>query len=308
VEAGQRRVVEAIMARVNDRIITVADFKKRLEQDLAQLGRQLNEEQLKRFAHQTFDTMVTEAILLERAKQKKMTIDDKAVDKAIDDLRKENHLSDEEAFKKALAQAGLTEAQLRARYRKQMLLQRVTQSEIKPEEITEQELHDEYDKQKDKHFKTPAKVHLEQIFLPVAEDGKDKDAVQARALGMMSRLESGADMSAEAILAGVKVQDLGEIPVADLREDIASAVAKMKPGEVAGPFSTAGGYQIIRLVQRTDTGYVPFDKVKEQIRRNISAERFREQSEGLVNRLKKEYLVETHPEMIDQVLTGQLGG
>ncbi len=301
-------MVEAIMARVNDEIITVSDFQKRLKQDLGQLGRPLSGDQLKRFAHQTFDTMVTEAILMERAKQKKMTVDDKDVDKAIDALRKDNHLTDEEAFKKALAQAGLTESQLRARYRKQMLLQRVTQSEIQPEEITEQELHDEYVKQKDKHFKTPAKVQLEQIFLPVAEDGKDKDAVQARALGMVSRLENGADFQAEATLAGAKVQDLGEIPVADLREDIASAVSRMKPGDVAGPFSTAGGYQIIRLVKRIDTGYIPFEKVKEQIRRNLSGERFREQSEGLVNRLKKEYLVETHPEMVDQVLEGKLGG
>jgi len=295
------------MARVNDRIITVSDFEKRLKQDLSQLGRQLNDQQMRRFAHQTFDTMVTEAILLERAKQKKIKVEEKDVDSAIENLRKENHLTDDDAFKQALAQAGLTEAQLRERYRKQMLLQRVTQSEIQPEEITEQELHDEYEKQKDSHFKVPAKVHLEQIFLPVAEDGKDRDAVQARALGMISRLENGADIQAEATLAGVKVQDLGDIPVADLREDIAKAVAKMKPGDVAGPFSTAGGYQIIRLVGRSDVGYVPFEKVKEQIRRNLSAERFREQSEGLVNRLKQEYLVETHPEMVDEVLQGKFG-
>ncbi len=295
------------MARVNDRIITVSDFKKRFKQDLGQLGRQLSRDQLERFAHQTFETMVTEAILMERAKQKKMSIDDRDVDKAIENLRKDNHLTDDDAFEKALDQAGLTEAQLRARYRKQMLLQRVTQSEIQPEEITEQELRNEYEKNKDTHFKTPAKVHLEQIFLPVADDGKDRDAVQARALGMVSRLENGADVQAEATLAGVKVQDLGEIPVADLREDIGSAVAKMKNGDVAGPFSTAGGYQIIRLVARSESGYTPFEQVREQIRRNISAERFREQSEGLVNRLKQEYLVETHPEMVDKVLAGQFG-
>lgn len=307
VQAGQRRVVEAIMARVNDRIITVADFKKRLQEELSQIGRPLDNEQLKKFAHKTFDTMVTEAILLERAKEKKVTVDDAAVDKAIQALRKDNHLTDDDAFKKALAQAGLTEAQLRARYRKQMLLQRVTQSEIKASEITEQELHDQYEKDKEKYFKTPAKVHLEQVFLPVAEDGKDRDAVQARALGMVSRLENGADIQAEATLAGVKVQDLGEIPVADLRDDIAAAVLQMKPGDVAGPFSTAGGYQIIRLVGRTATGYLPFDKVKEQVRRKVSAERYKEQSEGLVNRLKHEYLVETHPEMVDEVLEGKIG-
>jgi parvulin-like peptidyl-prolyl isomerase len=141
----------------------------------------------------------------------------------------------------------------------------------------------------------------------VAEDGKDRDAVQARALGMVSRLENGADIQAEATLAGVKVQDLGEIPVADLRDDIAAAVLQMKPGDVAGPFSTAGGYQIIRLVGRTATGYLPFDKVKEQVRRKVSAERYKEQSEGLVNRLKHEYLVETHPEMVDEVLEGKIG-
>ena len=47
--------------------------------------------------------------------------------------------------------------------------------------------------------------------------------------------------------------------------------------------------------------------MKEQIRRQLSEKRYRDQSEGLVKKLREDYLVETHPEMVDQVLEGKIG-
>ena len=304
--AGERKVVEAIMARVNDKIITVTDFKKRLRQDLSQIPRQLTPEETRKFAHRVFEDMVNELVLMERAKEKKLTVDDEAVDRAIQSLRKQNNLTDDDAFRQALASAGLTEQALRERYRRNMLLQRVVQSEVTETEITAQELMDEYTANREK-FKTPEKVHLEQIFFPVAEDGKDREAVLRRARGLVERVRNGADLKAEATLAGLEVQDLGEIPVADLRDEIAEALSKLAEGEITDAIPTGGGFQVIRLVKRIPAGYQSFDEVKEQIRRQLSEKRYRDQSEGLVKKLREDYLVETHPEMVDQVLEGKIG-
>jgi len=170
---GERRVVEAIMARVNDKVIDITDFKKRLRQDLSQIPRQMTPEETREFAHRVFDDMVNELVLMERAKEKKLTVSEEDVDRAIAGLRKQNNLTDDDAFRQALAGAGLTEEGLRERYRKNMILQRVVQSEVTETEITAQELMDEYEANREQ-FKTPEKVHLEQIFFPVAEDGSDQ--------------------------------------------------------------------------------------------------------------------------------------
>lgn len=299
--AGKREVVEGILARVNDRIITITDFRTRLKEELGQRQRPLPPSELDGFARKLFDSMVEELVLLERAREKKITVDSKDVDKVIKSLRENNKLTDDRAFKQALASSGLTEKILRDRYRQTLLLQRVVQSEISPTEITAQEVRDEYDADKEE-YKTPDKVQLQQLFFKTADDAHDREAVLRRVRGLVSRVKAGADLAAEATLAGVEVQDLGQIPVADLRDTVRKAVAALHPGEISDPVPSAGGYQVIRLVKRIPAGYVPFKQVEEQLRRKLSQKRYQEQTDGLVNRLKKDYLVEVHKDLFNQVL------
>jgi parvulin-like peptidyl-prolyl isomerase len=299
--AAKREVVEGILARVNDRIVSITDFRNRLQQELEQRQTPLPPSELDGFARGLFKSMIEEMVLLERADEKKLTVDPKDVDRVIQSLRENNKLTNDQAFKQALASSGLTEAALRERYRQTLLLQRVVQSEIKPTEITSQELRDEYDADK-ASYKTPDKVQLQQLFFATAEDGHDREAVLRRVRGLVERVRSGADLAAEATLAGVQLQDLGEIPVADLRDTVRKAVAPLSEGAITDPVPTAGGYQVIRLVKRIPAGYVPFEQVQDQLRRNLSQKRYQEQTDGLVNRLKKEYLVEVHQDLFDQVL------
>lgn len=295
---ADRAVLEGILARVNDRIITISDFKDRLAQELAQRPSPPTGEELASFARSLFESMVDEQVILERAQEKHVTVEDKEIDAAIAQLREKNNLQDDAAFKQALQESGLTEAELRERYRQNMLLQRTVQSEIQPTEITTEEIRKEYEKQKDEHFRVPEAVELEQIFFPVAEDDSNRDAVLSRARGLVSRARAGADLKAEATLAGLEVKSLGSIPVADLRPELAQAVAQLEPGGLTDPIATAGGYQVIRLVTRHPAGYKPLEEVKEQLRRYISQQRYHEQTQGLVEQLRKSYLVETHPELL----------
>jgi parvulin-like peptidyl-prolyl isomerase len=303
---GDRQVVEAILVRVNDRIVTISDFRERLEVELSQLPSRPEGEELDRFAHQYFQTQVDELILLERAREKKLTVDDDMVDKAIAELREQNQLQDDAAFKAALAGAGLTEQALRDRYRHNMLLQRAVQSEIKPTEITEEELRQRYEANKEQ-YRVPAKVELEQVFLPVADDGSDRRQVMQTAQGLVERVRGGADLRAEATLAGAEIQELGSIPEADLRTELHQILAPLADNGLSDPLETAGGIQVVRLVRRIPAGYQPFEEVEESIRRQLSQGAYQDQTKGMVERLKGEYLVEIHEDRLDRIIV-ELGG
>ena len=303
---GERQVVEAILVRVNDRIVTISDFRERLEVELSQLPSRPEGEELDRFAHQFFQTQVDELILLERAREKKLTVDDEMVDKAIAELREQNQLQDDAAFKAALAGAGLTEQALRDRYRHNMLLQRAVQSEIKQTEITEEELRQRYEANKEQ-YRVPAKVELEQVFLPVADDGSDRRQVMQTAQGLVERVRSGADLRAEATLAGAEIQELGAIPETDLRVELQQILAPLPDNGLSDPLETAGGVQVVRLVRRIPAGYQPFEEVEESIRRQLSQGAYQDQTRGMVERLKGEYLVEIHEDRLDRVIA-ELGG
>ena len=303
---GERELLEGILVRVNDRIVTVSDFRERLDAELSQIASPPEGAARERFARELFSTVVDELILLERAREKKLTIDDEMVDKAIGELREQNQLQDNAAFKAALASAGLTEQALRERYRHNMLLQRAVQSEIKPTEITEEEIRQRYEADKER-FRVPDKVELEQVFLPVAADGSDRSMVMRTAQALVERVRGGADLQAEATLAGGEVQELGAIPVADMREDLQRVLEPLSDNGLTDPLETAGGVQIVRLVRRIPAGYQPFEEVEESIRRQLSQGAYQDQTRGMVDRLKGEYLVEIHEDRLEMIIA-QLRG
>jgi parvulin-like peptidyl-prolyl isomerase len=292
--------------RVNDRIVTISDFRERLEVELSQMPSRPEGEELDRIAHQFFQTQVDELILLERAREKKLTVDDEMVDKAIAELREQNQLQDDAAFKAALAGAGLTEQALRDRYRHNMLLQRAVQSEIKQTEVTEEELRQRYEANKEQ-YRVPAKVELEQVFLPVADDGSDRRQVMQTAQGLVERVRGGADLRAEATLAGAEIQELGAIPETDLRVELQEILAPLPDNGLSDPLETAGGVQVVRLVRRIPAGYQPFEEVEGSIRRQLSQGAYQDQTRGMVERLKGEYLVEIHEDRLDRIIA-ELGG
>jgi parvulin-like peptidyl-prolyl isomerase len=300
VATAERVVVETILVRVNDRIVTVNDFKHRLRQELAQIHPVPKGTELRSYTEGLFQTMVDEMILLERAEDRRVTVDDETVDNAIAGLREQNNLEDEAAWAEALSSAGMSEEAIRERYRQSILLSRTVQTEIRPTEITEEEVRLLYEEEKEL-YKVPAKVELEQLFFPVSEGADEAEALRV-AGGLVERVTGGSDLRAEATLAGVEVQELGEIPVADLRSDLRQALDGVADGGFTQPLATAGGVQVIHLVQRIPEGYQPFEEVEEDIKRRMSTSSYQDQSRDFVDRLKEEYLVEIDQAQLDHIL------
>jgi peptidyl-prolyl cis-trans isomerase SurA len=301
---ADRVILQGVLVRVNDRIVTISEFTERVRQELTQMPTQPNEEELHQFTEALLLETVNELVLLERATEKQVTVSDDMVDEAMANLRKENNLEDDEAWAQALESSNLSLELLRERYRRSILLQRAVQGEVRPVEITEEELKQQYDREKEK-FKVPAKVELEQVFIA---DGDSSPADTARrAQSLVDRVRGGADLKAEAILAGSELQQLGAIPVEDCRPDLTRALEGLDDGGITDPLSVPGGVQIIRLVQRIPAGYQSFEEVAPMLRRQRSAEAYENQTRGLVEKLKQDYLVEVHEEYLDLVYAN-LGG
>jgi parvulin-like peptidyl-prolyl isomerase len=303
---AERGVVEGALIRVNERVVSISDFAQRLRQELTQMPAAPSAEELRQFAEMLMNEMVNELVLMERATEKRITVEEGMIDQAIVNLREENNLQDDEAWAGALESSGISLEQLRERYRRTIMLQRVVQGEVRPVEITEEELKGQYEIQKE-NYRVPAKVELEQLFFPEEPGGSDHDQIVQRASGLVARVRDGADFQAEATLAGVELQDLGAIPVEDLRPELLQVLEGLDDGGFSDPISTVGGVQIIHLVRRVPAGFQSFDEVKAEIRRQKSAETYEGQTRGLVEKLRGEYLVEVHEEYLDLVLQG-LGG
>lgn len=306
VAAADRVMMEGILARVNDRIVTISDFVERIRVEMVQMPSPPPPDERKQFIRMVLDEMVNELILLERATEKRLEVNDEMVTNSINGLREENNLQDDEAWAQALESSGLTEEILRERYRRNMMLQQAVQGEVRPIEITEEEIRQAYELEKE-NFRVPAKFELEQVFLESAGTGTVETQVLNRARGLVERVRGGADLKAEATLAGAQLQELGAIPVEDCRPELRAALEGLPDGGVADPLEVPGGVQIIRLVKSVPAGYLPFTDVAGQIRRRKSNESYESQTRGLVEKLRQDYLVEVYEDRLE-IVYQRLGG
>jgi peptidyl-prolyl cis-trans isomerase SurA len=292
------RLVEGIVARVNDRIITTEDMRERLRERAAETGAPVPPDAIPDAIQEAAD----ELVLIERAAELKLEVDEKQVDASVAEIKAANHITSEAAFQEQLARMGLTLSQLRERLRQTALIQEVLTKELGAFNITDEELRQRYEREKDRYLK-PATTHLEHIVYTVAEDGSNRAAVIDRAARLVAAARAGDDfpslVKADVAAGGASGGDLGSLALEDLRSEVRSAAEKLAPGQVSDPFESPAGIHVIRVVSRAPATPEPFEAVKAELRQREAAERYRSRLKGVVDELKKRYLVEVHPEIFN---------
>jgi parvulin-like peptidyl-prolyl isomerase len=295
--AANRELVEGIVVRVNDRILTTADIRQRAAERSAETGRP--------FPSNAYPDLVQEAAdelcMLERAAELKLEVSDEEVNASLKQLRIQNNVADEATFEKMLTGMGLTLQDLKTQLRDSILVNRLLRREVGDLPITEEELRQRYAREKDQ-FLIGERVHLEHIVMPVAPDGSDLDASLAAARRLVAAARASGDFKA---LVQQEVQaghgsggDLGTLLVTDLRPEVRDAVAKLKPGEVSDPFTSSAGVHVVQLLERIPPTVKPFEQVEDELRDRELAERYHKHLAAVVAELKKRYVVEVHPELM----------
>ncbi|MDM4768815.1 SurA N-terminal domain-containing protein [Solimonas sp. SE-A11] len=163
---------------------------------------------------------------------------------------------------KYLAQASVTEEQVKARYdqKKAQLMAperiRLAYVELSQAKLAQASLPGQdvlktiYDAEKASRFTTQEQRKASHILVNF---GADKSAAKKKAEGLAAQLKGGADFAALARAnsddTGSKAQggDLGWIKRGQMPESFEKELFDLKAGEVAGPIETEFGWQLIRL-------------------------------------------------------------
>ncbi len=294
---AERRLVEGIVVRVNDRILTTADIRQRAAERLGQTGKAVTPDQYPDFIQEAAD----EVCMIERAEELKLEVSSEELNGAISDLKQQNHVQDDAAFEAALRDMGMTLDLLRSRIHDNILVNRLLRKEVGDLPITQEELRQRYEKEKDQ-FAIGERVHLEHIVLTVSSDPGDEDAKLAAARRLVAAARSGSDFNAlvqQEVAAGRGTGgDLGTVQTTDMRPEVRDAVAKLKPGDISEPFTSPAGVHVVRLLERIPPTAKPFAEVEDELRQREMSDRYRTHLASVVSELKKRYIVEVHPELM----------
>jgi parvulin-like peptidyl-prolyl isomerase len=306
-------VVEAIVARVGDRIITRSQYSERLRAAYVEIDRSATAEtdaeaRKKRTRDGLLDDMVEELVIKDRADRLNITVSEPELKDAVNRLKAQYGITSDEAFEASLKEAGLTKAQMEARLRETLLTNKVFGRELRSRaELTDKELKTRYEAEKET-YRLPERAEVREIVITVPEGASGQVAVEKK--GMADELAAQAHGGSDFALLAAQFSDattkadgglLGEIKKGELISLLDTAIFSAKTGDIVGPITTQFGYHILKIEKHFDSEVPGFEAVKEQLRKDASEETFQRDYKAYVENLRKEAYIVTFPEMIPTV-------
>lgn len=307
VNAFSAEVVEAIVARVGDRIITRSQYSARLREVLAEVAQNAPADQVATrqatARRELLNEMLSELLLKDRADRLGLTVSPAEVAESVSRLKAQYGITTDEAFNDSLKKSGLTRAQMESRLRDTLLTQKVFGRELRSrQEMSDRDLREKYERDKER-FRRPERVKVREIIV-IPADASNPDSIgraSARAVQIAQRAKEAEDfakLAQEFSDAPTKTTggDLGEVNKGEMIASLDEAVFKGKAGDIIGPIQTRNGFHILKVEQRFSAELPAFESVKEQLKKDVSEETFQRDYKAYVEKLRKEAFVEMHEE------------
>ena len=245
---------DTVAAVVNDDIVTEYDLTQRLALVIATSGMQATPEVIKKLKPQVLEQLKTEKLELQESKRKNITVSPPEVDKEIEGILKDNHLTMEQ-LKSLLARDKVDVATLRAQIAVQIAWQKAIEDEYGDRiNITPADVDDELAR----ITEGSNKPHylLSEIFAPV-ENADQSDKALKTANDLESQLQAGAPFGSLARQfsqspSAAEGGDIGWVHDGQLAPELNSALQKLAVGGVTPPIRSIGGYYILGLRDRQE--------------------------------------------------------
>jgi peptidyl-prolyl cis-trans isomerase SurA len=304
-------VVEEIVARVNNEIITLSDYQKAdqaLQEEVAQSCQGCTPDKVQtEYKEQQKDLLrglIDQALLVERAKDMDITVDTELI-KTLDEIRKQNNLPTMEDLEKAVESSGMGWEDYKTQQRNKLLTQEVVRREVSGRmDIGPEQVREFYEAHKTE-FDLPEQVVLAEIFLSTAgRSGEEVAAVRTKADDLHSRLEKGQDFTqlATRYSEGSTAKDGGNIGTfqrGQLDKALEDAVFALNKGQVTDVIETKTGFEIFKVVDHFQAGLQPLTKVQEQIQNKLYMEKMEPAMRDYLAELREESYVMVKPGYTD---------
>ncbi|MBS1814856.1 MAG: peptidylprolyl isomerase [Acidobacteria bacterium] len=298
------KVVEDVIARVNDQIISRSDLERaqaNLQQELAQTHPADAEDRQKNLLRDLID----QQLLLSKGKDLGINADAEVL-RRLDDIRKQNHMASMEDLEKAARAQGVSFEDFKASIRNNIITSTVVRDEVgRRLQMTQAEERKYYEAHKDQ-FDQPEQVRLSEILIPVAADA-DPAAVEAarkKADEVVAKLQGGAKFAdvAKQMSGGPTAAqggDLGYFKHGALAAVLEQKTFALKPGEYTEPTRTRQGFVILQTTEHQAAGAPPLEQIEQQVQEAMYTEQMAPALRAYLTKLREEAYVDIKPGFVD---------
>jgi peptidyl-prolyl cis-trans isomerase SurA len=304
-------VVEEIVARVNNQIITRSDLQKADSSMREELTHDCQNCPADKIASEYKDKqkdllrdLIDQQLLVERAKDMNLSVETDLI-KRLDEVRKQNGLATMDDLEKAVESQGIAWEDYKTQLRNGLLTQEVIRQQVGGRmDIGSDEVKKYYEDHKDQ-FTRPEQVELGEIFL--STEGKTPEeiaAVRTKADDLHNRVAKGENFVeiAKRYSEGTTARDggdLGRFERGQLAPQLEDAVFKMDRNGITDVIQTKTGFEILKVLNHFDAGLQPLDKVEGEITNRLYSQKMEPALRTYLAELREESYVLVKPGFTD---------
>jgi peptidyl-prolyl cis-trans isomerase SurA len=266
---GSAKVVDRIVAEVNNDIITMSELRNMQKSYQAQTGIKPTEKVNKHMQREMLEALIDRKLAKEEAKRRGIKVNPMEVQEALNRFKQRNNIPDDATLAKGLANEGLTLKEFKQQIADQLtqdqLLAMTVRSKIVVSDAEVRRVYNERFK------KSGTQLHILSLRLPFPPGATEaqKDEVKHKAETVLIAVKRGESFRQAAKQLSLKVTDVGYVSQNDLDPRLADYLKKLKPMEV-GPVATPGGFQLIQVVGHRSGEGPSFEEVAPQIRQMLT--------------------------------------
>jgi peptidyl-prolyl cis-trans isomerase SurA len=305
-------VVEEIVARVNNEIITTVDLERAklasvddAKQDCSSPTKTCTPEELRKeisdMQRDALRNLIDEKLLVQRGKDMSLSVETDVI-RQLDQIRMEHKLATLEDLEKAVTAEGENYDDFKNNLRNHLIINEVINREVYARignTVDHAQMQKYYDEHKEE-FQSPEIVYLREIL--VSTDQKDPSeipALEKKANALRERVLNGEDFGELAKhfsdgSTGKQGGELGKFERGMLAKSIEEQVFKLNRKEMTPVIHAQNGFMIIQVVERFEAGVQPLDKVQNQIIGRIASKQAEPKLREYLNTLRKDSFVEVH--------------
>ena len=301
-------IFEEIVARVNSDVITKSEYEKNHELMKQQLLKTFKgdeyQQMVDKLEKEILRNMIDEVLLVQKANELGLTADT-AVIKTLDDIRRDNNLSDLEALDKLMTQQGVDPIEFKENLKKNNLRDQVMGREVYSRlAVTGEEISKYYDQHK-QEFDRPEQVAISEILILM--EGKDQaliPSLEAKAQEALKKARSGEkfDELAKKYSDGPTAKDGGDLGFftrGKMVKELEDAAFKLRRGQVSDIIRTRYGFVIIRVNEKYAAGIQKMETVSEEIHRILAQQKAQPAIQEYMKKLRSQSFIEVKTGYVD---------
>jgi len=319
--ASAQVVVEEIVARVNDQVITRSDYQRNKESLMKDLREQNTVNLLDEYKKREQDVLrdlIDQQLLVQRGKAAGINVEGDLI-KKLDEYRKQMNLPDIESLESEAQKQGVSFEDFKNNLRNSLLTQQVIGNEVgRKMSLSQVDVQKYYEGHK-KEFDMPEAVHIAEILIgaeapagsTLAAPAVAKQAEDARIAASLEKAKSiaeqvrnGADFAAIAKKessgpTATDGGDLGGFKRGQLDKVFEDKVFNMKAGDVSDPIRTRQGWVLLKLIEKQVAGVLPIKQVEGQIQEALYYENLRPALRAYLTHLREDAFINIKEGYVD---------